>query len=173
MRYIHKGINLAKIIFSRTPVLRYWIESAKNEGFASEPAHKLLLFSLSFFQVLILGFGLMTNRLDGGLATLLEWGRVTAPPVPRYYLPPIFEMIARCESGGNHFDALGRVVRGRKNRHDIGLYQINEVIHQDLIKKTGLDIYTEEGNTAFAAYLYKIAGLKPWYLSRSCWRRYL
>jgi len=162
-----------KLLHFKTMFISRWIESARDEGFASLPGHKLLLFFLSCAITLVLSFGFLIGRLDGGLATLIEWGRVAAPPTPNYYLPPIFEMIAKCESGGSHYDQSGRVVRGRKDRHDIGLYQINEIIHRDAIKKTGLNIYAEEGNVAFAAHLYKIAGLEPWRLSRSCWRKYL
>lgn len=172
--FLELSKNLRREITSLVSYFKERIRLASQEGFASPTAHKLLLLSLCLLLVPLLGLGVLTNRLSSNLALLLEWGKIEA--LPRIYnsdLPPIFGAIAACESGGRHYDENGRVVRGRKNRHDIGLYQINEIVHKTAIKKTGLDIYTEEGNTAFAAYLYEAAGLDPWRLSRSCWRKYL
>ncbi len=162
-------------IISNIPFLEKWLESTQKEGFDCEAGHKLTLFFTYTFLVLLLGLSALAGRLDGNLAYLAEWGRVSGLVPTRYHtsLPPIFAVIAKCESGGSHYDEQGRVARGRINRHDVGLYQINEVIHKIAIKKMGLDIYTPSGNTAFATYLYQKSGLEPWRPSRPCWRKYL
>ena len=82
----------------------------------------------------------------------------------------VMERIAVCESGGQQFID-GEVIRGRINPHDIGKWQINELIWAEDIKTLngGVDIYTLEGNTLFAKYLYNEFGYSPWYLSEHCW----
>ncbi len=152
-----------------------WLNEAKKEGNNSPAAFKLLLSAIVLALFLILAFGALTGRLVGNLAYVAEWSQIAGIIKPFYNsnLPPIFTAIAKCESGGSQYDEDGRVVRGRVNRHDVGLYQINEVIHERAIDTTGLNIYEEEGNAQFAAYLYQQSGLKPWSSSRNCWARYL
>lgn len=85
--------------------------------------------------------------------------------------------VCSCESTGSpyntprQFNADGSVVRGKINRHDIGMCQINSDYHEEAAKKMGMDIYTEQGNIEYANYLYKHEGLKPWSWSRSCWSK--
>lgn len=43
-------------------------------------------------------------------------------------LPPVMQRIAQCESRGQHFTKDGQVVRGKRNPHDTGLFQINTVV---------------------------------------------
>lgn len=154
---------------------RAWWRLAKNQDAATPFVRRFVLTSLTGIFLFLVGIGLLTDRLSGNLAYLKELSRIAA--LPRFSslssLPEIFKAIARCESGGSHFDEKGRVVRGRVNRHDIGLYQINEVIHRNAIAQTGVNIYSEEGNTQFARYLYEAEGLYPWRSSQYCWSRYL
>ncbi len=82
---------------------------------------------------------------------------------------PILVEIARCESEFRQFDKNGQVVRGRVDRADVGVMQINERYHLDTAKGLGLDIYTIEGNTAYAKYLYTKSGLDSWNASKPCW----
>jgi len=82
---------------------------------------------------------------------------------------PILVDIARCESAFRQYDADGNVLRGKANHEDIGVMQINEKYHGDQAKKLGLDIYTAEGNVAFAKYLYAKYGSDPWSSSEACW----
>lgn len=84
-------------------------------------------------------------------------------------LPPIMQKIAWCESGHRQFDENGEVLRGRQNPQDVGLFQINEYYHLEDSKKLGYDIYTIEGNIAYALYLYQQQGTTPWNWSRECW----
>lgn len=81
------------------------------------------------------------------------------------------EKIATCESGLTQFDSEGQPLRGKLNRQDIGLFQINEHYHLDDSRKAGMDIYTEEGNIRYAMKLLKEQGSRPWNWSRACWEK--
>jgi hypothetical protein len=82
---------------------------------------------------------------------------------------PILVDIARCESNFHQFDQDGIVIRGRVDSHDIGVMQINEKYQGDTAKKLGLDIFTVEGNVAYAKHLYNEQGSAPWNSSAKCW----
>ena len=88
-------------------------------------------------------------------------------------VPEILKKIAQCESGGNQFNPDGTVLRGIENPDDIGKFQINEYYHLAMARKLGYDIYTEEGNTRYALYLYSASGTSPWNWSKHCWGKYL
>lgn len=62
-------------------------------------------------------------------------------------------------------------MRGKQNPHDVGKYQINETYHLAEAQKMGMNIYTLEGNTDFALYLYNKNGTKDWNWSKSCWNK--
>ena len=91
---------------------------------------------------------------------------VVVKPVPT--TNAILEAIARCESGGRQFNDDGTVIRGKVNPQDVGKWQINEHYHLKESQRLGYDIYTLEGNTEYALYLYKKQGSKPWGWSRGC-----
>jgi hypothetical protein len=82
---------------------------------------------------------------------------------------PIMIDISRCESHFHQYDADGSVYRGQINNLDVGIMQINEHYHADVAKKLGLDLYTMQGNVAYARYLYDKEGTAPWSSSESCW----
>ncbi len=82
---------------------------------------------------------------------------------------PVLSEVARCESEFRQFDSKGHVVRGKADRNDVGIMQINERYHLDRAETLGYDIYTLEGNMAYARYLYETEGTKPWNASRPCW----
>jgi hypothetical protein len=86
---------------------------------------------------------------------------------------PIMIQIARCESTFRQLDEDGEIHRGRVNNADVGVMQINEYYHLDTAKDKGLDIYTIEGNTAYARDLYERQGTQPWISSKPCWGKYL
>jgi hypothetical protein len=86
-------------------------------------------------------------------------------------VPPILKKIAFCESNDRHFDGYNNVLRGKVNPNDIGRYQINLTTWARDAEKLGYDIFTEEGNTLMALYLYEKQGTKPWHWSRKCWDR--
>lgn len=86
---------------------------------------------------------------------------------------PVLAEIARCESGFVHFTDAGNVLRGLKDRNDVGVMQINERFHLDAANKLGYDIYSIEGNLAYAKYIYDKDGAAPWYASSKCWGKRL
>ncbi len=77
--------------------------------------------------------------------------------------------IARCESGFRHYNSDGSVLRGFVNRSDVGVMQINKFYHGDRADQLGLDIFSREGNLAYAMYLYEKQGTTPWLASGACW----
>ena len=82
---------------------------------------------------------------------------------------PLLAEIAKCESSFRQFDKNGDVLRGKVNRSDIGLMQVNEYYHGAPAKKLGFDIYTVDGNLAYAKWLYNREGGQPWKSSSPCW----
>ena len=51
--------------------------------------------------------------------------------------------------------------------------QINEYYHLNEAIDRGFDIYSIEGNAAYARDLYERQGLRPWKSSSKCWGVYL
>jgi len=84
-------------------------------------------------------------------------------------VPPILKKISFCESKNRQFDKNGDVLRGEINPKDVGYYQINEYYHLESSRSLGFDIYTLEGNTRYALYLYEHYGTDPWNWSKKCW----
>ncbi len=82
---------------------------------------------------------------------------------------PVMKKVAYCESRNRHFDKSGEVLRGRKNSYDRGVMQINLLYHEETAKKMGLDLHQIDDNVAYARYLYKKQGAKPWMSSSACW----
>ncbi len=84
--------------------------------------------------------------------------------------------IAGCESRFRQFRADGEVLRGEITPSDVGLYQINEEIHKDLLTSLAeedpvlYDITTADGNIAVAKVLLRQGGYQPWSASAWCWR---
>lgn len=84
---------------------------------------------------------------------------------------PVFVAIPDCESGngtpgsGHQFDSKGKVLIGVTG--DIGAYQISPK-WISVANKLGMDIYSLQGNTEFAAYLFKKYGSEPWNSSSKC-----
>lgn len=85
---------------------------------------------------------------------------------------PILVQIAKCESHFRQLDPNGEIHRGVVNNLDVGVMQINEFYHLDQASKKNIDIYTLEGNTAYARDLYEREGTKPWSSSKACWGKY-
>jgi hypothetical protein len=86
-------------------------------------------------------------------------------------LPEVLRKIAICESNDRHFKENGEVLTGKYDPRDIGRFQINKALWEDEAKKLGYDIYTEEGNEAFAVYLFEKQGTRPWFKSKYCWSK--
>lgn len=84
---------------------------------------------------------------------------------------PIMIAIASCESHDRQYDTKGSVYRGEQNHQDVGVMQINEHYHLKTSQELGLDIYTIQGNVAYAQYLYEKEGTAPWVSSSPCWSK--
>lgn len=85
---------------------------------------------------------------------------------------PIMIEIAKCESTFRHLDSKGEVYRGKVNNADVGVMQINEYYHLETAEKENYNIYSIEGNTAYARKLYEKQGTQPWISSKACWGKY-
>lgn len=85
---------------------------------------------------------------------------------------PILADVAKCESEFRQFDSNGNVLRGRVNASDVGVMQINEQYHGAAALRMGYDLYTLEGNMAYARYLYETQGTRPWNYSSKCWSKF-
>jgi len=82
---------------------------------------------------------------------------------------PVMIQIARCESTFRQLDDDGEVHRGKVNNQDVGVMQINEHYQLQTAQKGNYNIYTLEGNTAYARELYEKQGTAPWNSSKACW----
>ena len=82
---------------------------------------------------------------------------------------PVMTGIAECESQFRQFNKSGDILRGEVNYRDVGVMQINEYYHQDTASSLGYNLYTLDGNLAYARYLYKKEGSVPWQSSAPCW----
>ena len=76
--------------------------------------------------------------------------------------------ICTCESGLTQYNADGTVLSGRVNPSDKGICQINLYYHEAQALKLDYDLYTEEGNIAYAKWLYDHEGATPWSWSSAC-----
>ncbi len=119
------------------------------------------------------------NKLDNSVSTSTATtsSLIKTPEEMEAYLKseyadtPILVDIARCESSFKQFREDGKVVRGKVDRDDIGVMQINERYHGDTAEKLGMDIHTIDGNIAYAKYLYNKFGSQPWSASQKCWSK--
>lgn len=94
---------------------------------------------------------------------------------------PVLQRIADCESGnggkagtGKQFLANGTVVTNlnKNGSIDVGKYQINlNLEHIQEMSKLHLNPLTEEGNYAYAKYIYENHGTSDWSSSQKCWYR--
>lgn len=82
---------------------------------------------------------------------------------------PVMAEIAWCESRYRHLGPDGEIFRGKVNKSDIGVMQINTAYHEEDAKEMGLDLYSLSGNLEFARHLYVTQGTHPWNSSRPCW----
>jgi len=82
---------------------------------------------------------------------------------------PVMIDIARCESRFRQFSGDGHTLKNPTSTA-MGTFQIMASIHAGFAKdKLGLDIYSLQGNAAYARYLYDREGTIPWAASAKCW----
>ena len=84
---------------------------------------------------------------------------------------PIMAEIVKCESQFRQFKPDGTPFRGAINNQDVGIAQVNEYYHAKRAKKLGYDIYTIDGNMAYAKLLFQEEGTDPWISSAPCWKK--
>jgi hypothetical protein len=82
---------------------------------------------------------------------------------------PVMMNIAECESKFTQFGKGGTALHGGMGGKMIGIFQVYSDIHADYAEGLGMDIYTTEGNLAYARHLYEREGTKPWLSSFPCW----
>lgn len=142
-------------------------------------ARKLLFWTkvgsvMSLFMIVAYGLGVAEK---GNIA----YAQNVIFEVPRAEkgIPAVMQRIAGCESEGNpkaqgkQFNANGSVVThvNTDGTTDVGKYQINmQKEHILNLARLHLDVMTEEGNEAYALWIYENQGTGAWYSSRSCWQ---
>lgn len=84
---------------------------------------------------------------------------------------PIMIAIAKCESEFTQFGKGGMALNGGMGGKMIGVFQVYSDVHADFALANGMDIYTLEGNLAYARYLYQNEGTRPWLSSFPCWNK--
>jgi hypothetical protein len=52
---------------------------------------------------------------------------------------------------------------------DYGKFMLNDHFHEAKAAALGMNIYTLEGNTAYAYHLYETEGTEPWIWTKPCW----
>jgi len=75
---------------------------------------------------------------------------------------PVMAAVAKCESGFRQFAPDGTVLRGGAGKGYIGIFQIGERLHSAPAAVKGEDIYTIDGNIAYAQRLHAASGTTPW-----------
>ncbi len=90
---------------------------------------------------------------------------------------PVLDRIADCESGNGKAGSATQLKNGQvlislntNGTYDQGKYQINS-IHNKEASAMGFNLATEEGNTAYAKYLYANKGTGDWSSSSHCWNK--
>lgn len=74
---------------------------------------------------------------------------------------PIMIDVAKCESGFRQFNNDGTVLTSSNGLY-IGIFQIDPAIHAEYALSLGMDVYTIDGNIAYAKNLYDAQGPTPW-----------
>lgn len=85
---------------------------------------------------------------------------------------PVMAEVAKCESQFRQFGRDGQVLKNSSGSSAVGAFQIMSSIHADFADdKLGLDVYSLQGNAAYARFIYERQGLKPWAASKACWSK--
>ena len=113
-----------------------------------------------------------TQRLEEKATSTILTRKELEKKVKAYFKDdPILVDIARCESQFRQLDTNGNILRGKVNKGDLGIMQINEYYHADKAAELGFDLKTVDGNLAYAKYLYNKEGVQPWISSSKCWNQ--
>jgi hypothetical protein len=74
---------------------------------------------------------------------------------------PVMIDIAKCETNFRQFQNDGQALHDASGQY-VGLFQIDEQAHFMAAWGLGLNLYTLDGNMAYARYLYGKSGARPW-----------
>lgn len=130
-----------------------------------------MIIPLIFF-IMSAAFGAPTALSNSAEMEIVKNPETLTAYVEQYFAEePILADIAWCESRMRHLGPDGEILRGKVNKSDIGVMQINTYYHADTAEELGLDLYSLNGNLAYAQYLYEKEGTKPWLSSSPCWGR--
>jgi len=127
-------------------------------------------FTTSLAIAISAAFGINQEQAQVRLPAPMPEVQTVEEYVREYFIDaPLLAEIARCESHFRQFDKDGSIHRGRVNKSDLGIMQVNEYYHGEAAQTLGLDLYTIQGNVAYARYLYDKEGSTPWNSSKACW----
>ena len=129
----------------------------------------LVISGILLLVAAILGTALPSRGAPSTISHVVQHTRVIL--VKDDTLPPVMQRIAQCESHNRHFTRAGKVLRGQRNPHDMGRFQINAVVWAKQAEALGYDLRTPEGNTQMARYIFENYGSMPWRSSEKCWSR--
>lgn len=128
-------------------------------------------YLMSFATGLALALSSVLGGTSGAALNSLPQAQPLEQYVEIYFADePIMIEIAQCESRMRQFDSKGSILKN-PNSSAIGLMQIMSSVHSDTADKLGIDIYTIQGNLAYARHLYDEQGVAPWNASKSCWSK--
>ena len=130
-------------------------------------------FGLSVALAVSLAFtGSSSTTLEIPTVSAFDQSQTVEEYIRDYFADePIMAEIASCESHFKQFDQRGAVVKNA-NSSAVGVFQIMSSIHATFAdEKLGLDIYSLQGNAAYARYIYERQGTAPWNASKSCWSK--
>src|SRR4051812_34005609 len=111
----------------------------------------VFLLNVSLYQPALAQLTMPAIGSNAGIETTVQAYFANAPEMI---------VIAKCESGFRQYDNSGSPLRGGGGRY-IGIFQISEG-HAATAQSLGLDMYTTDGNIAYAKYLYDKQGTAPW-----------
>lgn len=129
------------------------------------------------FRYFLISFAVTVFLFIGGAAGSHYFPKIEYTQIEKVVLAetesPVLDRIAMCESDNMHIGKNGQVVvHGNTNGSvDVGRYQINVQIWGQTATDLGYDIFTDEGNTNMAQWLFKNKGSEPWVYSKKCWIR--
>jgi hypothetical protein len=175
------GISLSlkikkRLILSITTglaILIAGISANHNTSTISTSANREVIVTELPAPVIVKVDHLQTKKTDTSSAPKRVVVRVEDKVREFFYDIPELVYVAKCESQFRQHTPDGQVLRGRVNSLDVGVMQINEYYHKEESKKRGFDIYTLNGNMAYAKWLYEKEGLTPWLSSSPCWGKHV
>ena len=144
------------------------LASSSCKAFCDYKHNTWLIISI-IIAILLLSSPLTANGISETTFTFGE--SPTVEEYVRIYFRdiPVMTKVAECESRFRQFNKYGDILRGEENFQDVGVMQVNERYHLETADKLGHNLYTLDGNLAYARYLYKKEGTTPWQSSAICW----